>query len=158
MMISSPSASQGQYGLMAAVWLVLIAMFLGILSVSDRITEKAQNPASPLDALAAPVADGQTPITSAPIPVVFYESGSAALTEAGRDWLQLFAERAPGLYPGERLRLDILPASDAQDLTAARIATAAVLLSALGAAMNRIELASHAADAGASIRLAGGRE
>lgn len=156
MVTHRPSASQGQYGLMAAVWLVLIAMFLGILSASDRIAEKGETPASPLDALATQVVAGEAPKTSAPIPVVFFKDGSAALTDPGRDWLQLFAERAPVIRPGERLRLEILPPSDTRDLLAARIATAAALLNALGADLRLVELGTHAAGAEASIHLAGG--
>ena len=157
MVTHSPSASQGQYGLMAAVWLVLIAMFLGVLSSGHRNAEKAQSPASPLDALAVPVTMGNAPKTSAPIPVVFFDDGSAALTDAGRDWLVLFAERAPVIRPGERLRLDILPLSAEQDLTSARIASAAALLNALGADMNLVEIGSYAEGRGATLRLAGGR-
>lgn len=156
MVTHSPSASQGQYGLMAAVWLVLIAMFLGVLSASHRNAEEAQNAASPFDALAVRVTTGHAPKTSAPIPVVFFEGGSAALTDAGRDWLGLFAERAPIIRPGERLRLDILPLSAEQDLTSARIATTAAMLNALGADMNLVEIGSYAEGRSATLRLAGG--
>lgn len=153
----SPSASNGQYGLMAAVWLVLIAMFLGALSASQINAEKAESPASPLDALAARASVGEAPRTSAPIPVAFFNDGSAALTDAGRDWLALFARRAPVIRPGERLRLDIIPLSAQQELTAARVATVVALLNALGADMSVVELGTCARNAGAFIRLAEGR-
>lgn len=156
MVTSSPSASQGHHGVMATVWLVLIAMFLGILSALDTVAVPEEAPASPLDVLSVQVTVGETPRTSAPIPVEFFEEGSAALTEPGRDWLLLFADRAPDLRPDQRLRLEIIPPSDAPDLTAARIATVTSLFLALGVDMSRIELGSRRS-AGAMLRLAGGR-
>lgn len=156
MVTPSPSASQGHHGLMATVWLALIAMFLGILAVQSRSADQAESPASPLDAMAAKVTVGEAPRTSAPIPVTFFEDGSAALTESGRDWLLLFADRAPDIRPDQRLRLEIFPPSDAPDLTAARIATVTSLLTALGADMGRVELGSQRG-AGAVLRLAGGQ-
>lgn len=155
MVTHSPSAMQGHYGLMATVWLVLIAMFLGILSMAGRVEPAALTPESPLDALAFRVTVGEVPKTSIPVPVTFFEGQSAQLTEAGRDWLRRFAERAPIVRPGERLGLDILPPSSAHDLTAARVATVAALLGALGADMALVELGSHDAGQSARIRLAG---
>lgn len=156
MVTHGSSVSQGHYGLMATVWLVLIAMFLGIFSASIRPAEKAQTPASPLEALAVPVRVGEAPKTSAPIPVVFFDGESAAITEAGRDWLRLFAERAPIIRPGERLRLDILPPGHPADLTAARVAAAAAMLGSVNADMSLVEIRSHTAGEGARVGLAGG--
>ena len=156
MVTHSSSVSQGHYGLMATVWLVLIAMFLGILSSSFRQNEQAETPASPLEALAVPATVGEAPRTSAAIPVVFFNGESAALTEAGRDWLRLFAERAPAIRPGERLRLDILPPAHSADLTAARVAATAAMLGSVNADMSTVELGSHTAGESARVALAGG--
>lgn len=156
MVTRGSSVSQGHYGLMATVWLALIAMFLGILSFSLKAAEQGEEPpASPLEALAAPVRAGEAPRTSAPIPVEFFNGQSAALTEAGRDWLRLFAERAPVMRPGERFRLDILPPARSPELTAARVAATAAMLGSVNADMGLVEIRTHGAGEGARLRLAG---
>lgn len=154
----APSVSEGQYGLMAAVWLVLIAMFAALLVTSRAHRAEAPVPASALEPLPMHVEMGDLPKTREPISAVFFEGDSAALTERGSRWLERFAAHSARMKAGKQLRLDILPPTRSADVTAARIAAVAATLAATGADMDRVEIGTHRAGEGAHFGLASGRQ
>lgn len=154
----APSASTGQHGLMAAVWLALVAMFTGLLAHSEARQPPEDVPESALAPLPLRIDEGSRARSRESISAVFFEADSAALTEAGTRWLHRFAEQTAHLRPGVLLRLDILPPGDRADVTAARIAAVAATLDAAGADLERIEIGTHRPDEGAHFGLAVSRQ
>ena len=140
----APSVSTGQYGLMAAVWLALVAMFTALLVNAQHQQGETQEPPQPQT-----FAPAERPATREAIPAVFFEGDSAALTDAGSRWLRLFSEQSATLRPDTVLRLDILPPGGRAEVTAARVAAVVAALAASGADPARVEIGTYRADEGA---------
>lgn len=158
----APSVSTGQNGLMAAVWLALVAMFTALLVTAHQHPQgEAQEAGEPvLDWRLAPFsqtfAPGDRPAMREAIPAVFFEGDSAALTDAGSRWLRLFSEQSATLRPDTVLRLDILPPGGRAEVTAARVAAVVAALAASGADPARVEIGTYRAGEGAHFGLAAG--